>query len=126
MFLVLNSYCIPTGAALANISSSYWKFDSVSETYERAIADLNVAKWLILVAAIIANVLAFIYLKLVACIARFVIWFTILVLFVGMSIFLKLNCFALCLNYLFFVLFCFFCCCLVFSITTMLSRWFYV
>eukprot|EP01083_Nonionella_stella_P053656 141843_1 len=79
-YTFLNEWCIPSNPS--NFSS-YSHFSSSQAEYERAVADISITKWLILASSFVGIVLAFIYLRLVACVGRLLIWLTILVVSVG-------------------------------------------
>ena len=83
--IVLDAWCIPKPSELSrlHIDTEKFEFDSAESTYDRAISDLEKAKWVILASALMAIVIGLFYLKLVECIARIMVWLTILCIFVG-------------------------------------------
>ena len=76
----LSSYCIPKHPS--NFSS-YSSFTSNQEEFERAVADMDTAKWLMVVSSLSGIACSFLYLRLVACIGRMLMWLTMLVTVTG-------------------------------------------
>ena len=74
----MDAYCLPTGAV--DIPSS---FDSSTESYQRAISDLQTAVWLIFIMSFVSILISFIYLKMISFIGRLLIMFTIICVLVG-------------------------------------------
>ena len=75
-----NSYCLPKDESSTNVTL---KFSEASQEYDRGIGDLDTAKWLILITAFTGIIISYIYLKLVACVGRCLIYLTIIIVFVG-------------------------------------------
>ena len=79
----LNSYCIPSDLNELTGTELETNFDSTGQSIERAFADLNTAKWLVITLSFIAVILSFIYIKIVAYVGRFLVWFTALIIIGG-------------------------------------------
>eukprot|EP00485_Elphidium_margaritaceum_P013143 CAMPEP_0202693860 /NCGR_PEP_ID=MMETSP1385-20130828/7876_1 /ASSEMBLY_ACC=CAM_ASM_000861 /TAXON_ID=933848 /ORGANISM="Elphidium margaritaceum" /LENGTH=668 /DNA_ID=CAMNT_0049349607 /DNA_START=44 /DNA_END=2050 /DNA_ORIENTATION=+ len=74
----LNSYCLPTGALSVPDS-----FESENESYQRAIADLQTTAWLIFIMSFAAILLSYIFLRIISCIGRLLIFMTIVTILVS-------------------------------------------
>mmetsp|Transcript_6580 Transcript_6580/g.10782 ORF Transcript_6580/g.10782 Transcript_6580/m.10782 type:complete len:657 (+) Transcript_6580:98-2068(+) len=74
----MNAYCLPSAGDLVPSS-----FDSSTESYQRAVSDLQTAAWLIFIMSFVGILISCVYLKLIACIGRLLIMFTIIVVTVG-------------------------------------------
>eukprot|EP01083_Nonionella_stella_P233767 823316_1 len=74
----MNAYCLPTGGE--DIPGG---FDTSSESYQRAVSDLQTAAWLIFIMAFVSVIISFIYLKLISLVGRFLIVLTIVLVLCG-------------------------------------------
>ena len=80
----MDSYCLPD-YTYPNISSLDLpsSFVSSAESYQRAISDLSTAAYLILIMSFVAILVSYVYLKIIGCVGRMLIIFTIFVVLVG-------------------------------------------
>jgi len=76
----LGEYCVPSQPL--NFSA-YDDFTDAQAEWQRAVADLAVTKWLIVVSSFLCIALAFVYLRLVASIGRLLMWLTMVVIIAG-------------------------------------------
>ena len=79
----LYSYCIPSNINEFTGTDVEENFDSVGQTLEHALIDLNTAKWLVIIISFIGVILSFIYIKIIAFIGRFLVWSTAILIIVG-------------------------------------------
>ena len=79
----LYSYCIPQDMNEVTGTDVEENFDSVQQTLEHALIDLDTAKWCVIIISFVAVILSFIYIKIIAYVGRFLIWFTALLIIVG-------------------------------------------
>lgn len=80
----MNAYCLPD-YALLNVSDKNLPdtFTNSAAAYQRAVSDLKTAAILILLMSLSAILISYIYIKIIACVGRMLIIFTILVFIVG-------------------------------------------
>eukprot|EP01084_Bolivina_argentea_P135149 238207_1 len=80
----MNAFCLPN-YNYHNISSKTLpdSFSNSSEAYQRAISDLQTAAYLILIMSFVAILISYIYLKIIGCIGRMLIIFTIITVIIG-------------------------------------------
>ncbi|ETO26144.1 hypothetical protein RFI_10989 [Reticulomyxa filosa] len=78
----MRSWCVPEESYLSHNVSSY-AFNSNTETLDRAIGDLDTAKWLLFASAFIAIVISFIYIKFISYLGRCLVILSIIGTFVG-------------------------------------------
>ena len=71
------SYCLPSTDTLPD------SFDTGSESYSRAIGDLQTAGWLIFIMSLVSILVSFLYLKIISIAGRLLIVMTILTVLVG-------------------------------------------
>eukprot|EP01084_Bolivina_argentea_P044495 81872_1 len=79
----VNSYCLPTDLNELQGTEVEEKFHSYEQTWESAMVDLRTAKWLVIIMSFTAVILSFIYVKIIAYIGRFLVWFAALLLLGG-------------------------------------------
>ena len=80
----MNAYCLPD-YSFPNISSLGLpsSFTNSAEAYQRAVSDLQTSAYLILIMSIAAILISYFYIKIIACVGRMLIIFTILVVLAG-------------------------------------------
>ncbi|ETO10074.1 hypothetical protein RFI_27302, partial [Reticulomyxa filosa] len=78
----LNGWCIPDESYVDDNATSY-SFNSDTESLNRAIGDLDTAKWLIFGSAFIAIAIAFVYIKFISCLGRCLVILSIIGILVG-------------------------------------------
>ena len=80
----MNAYCLPDYGDInitdGNLPDS---FTNSAEAWQRAVSDLQTSAYLILIMSFVAILISFMYLKIIGCVGRMLIIFTILLVIVG-------------------------------------------
>jgi len=79
----IGAYCIPDDSNENVTDSDLNQFNEARAAYQRAIGDLDKSKWGILMSAITGIIIAFIYLRAIACVGRLLIYLTLIIVAIG-------------------------------------------
>eukprot|EP01084_Bolivina_argentea_P154687 269614_1 len=82
--LFMNAFCIPDNSLPNSIDVT---LDNFSSNFRRALGDLYISKWLILILSFAAIILSFIYLQLISTFSKVLIIFTVFMILISGTLF---------------------------------------
>lgn len=78
----VNAYCIPTDSDRHDLEG-FEQFGTYSQEFTRAMADVDDAKWMILICALLTIILGFGYLRVIEYVGVLILWATVVVIYIG-------------------------------------------